>query len=241
MIGSRPYSATIPVSESLALSVPSYPGTWVTPSGPVPVPAVHRSAPATRCRRRRTRCRRRPRRGRCVLLQRRRHIQQAGFESDGACVCDPLHQEVVGVIERGQDAGVQAGRGAIARAGCPTAEKLVGPLGLYFWRNRGRRAAGCEVGARRPNRASFQGLVHALVGAVLLRGGRQDPLVLIAEAEPPHVEGGEPMQRGGGESDAVVGPHRPAARTRGTGDKDGPHAERPRTWVTKRSQDIGNS
>ena len=41
---------------------------------------------------------------------------------------------------------------------------------------------GGERGARRPNRAALQGLVHAFVGAVLLRMRGQDPLVLNAEA-----------------------------------------------------------
>ena len=47
------------------------------------------------------------------------------------------------------------------------------------------------------------------MGAVLLRLAGQDPLVLNAEAHPPHIELGEPVNAGGGEGDAIVGPDRP--------------------------------
>ena len=50
--------------------------------------------------------------------------------------------------------------------------------------------------------------MHALVRAVLLRVGRQDPLMLNPQAEPPHIERRQAVQRRGGEGHAVVGAHR---------------------------------
>ena len=84
---------------------------------------------------------------------------------------------------------------------------------------------GREGRARRSNRPALQRLVHALVGAVLLWVRGQDALVLNAQAEPPHVERREPMQRGGRERHAVVGPHRPRQPIFAEeAIEDGPHA-----------------
>ena len=47
--------------------------------------------------------------------------------------------------------------------------------------------------------------MHPLVGPVLLGTGRQNPLVLQAQPDPPHVELGEAVDARGGEGDAVVG------------------------------------
>ena len=47
--------------------------------------------------------------------------------------------------------------------------------------------------ARGPNRLGLQGLVHSLMGAVLLRVARANALVLNAQSHPPHVELREPM------------------------------------------------
>ena len=68
---------------------------------------------------------------------------------------------------------------------------------------------GRKIRPRRPNGTPFQGLVHALVGAVLLRVRGQDALVLNPQAQPPDVERGESVQRRGGERDAVVGANGP--------------------------------
>ena len=50
--------------------------------------------------------------------------------------------------------------------------------------------------------------MHPLVRAILLRVGRQNPLVLNPQAQPPHVERRQAMERGRGERHAVVGTNR---------------------------------
>src|SRR6266850_1952217 len=62
-------------------------------------------------------------------------------------------------------------------------------------------------GQRRPgwtNGLALEGLVHALVRAVLLRRGREDPLVLNAQAQPPDVERRQPVNAARGEGYPVV-------------------------------------
>ena len=51
----------------------------------------------------------------------------------------------------------------------------------------------------------LQGAMHPFVGAVLLWTRRQDPLVLNAQPDPPHVELREAVDAGGGERHPVVG------------------------------------
>jgi len=144
-----------------------------------------------------------------MLLERGREIEQPGLEANGAGVGDPLHEEVPGIFERGQCAGIRARRRAVERAGRPPAQKLVGPFVVVLLAKPVEGALlGRERRAGRPNRALLQRFVHALVGAVLLWVRRQDALVLNAEAEPPHVERREAVQRRRSEGDAVVGPHR---------------------------------
>ncbi len=53
--------------------------------------------------------------------------------------------------------------------------------------------------------------------------------MLDAEAQPPHVERGEPVQRGGGKRHAVIGPHGPRQPVFAEQPiEDGPHAGAPR-------------
>jgi len=51
--------------------------------------------------------------------------------------------------------------------------------------------------------------MHPFVSAILLGAGRQDPLMLNAQADPPHVEDREAVDTGGGKRHAVI-------RTNGT-------------------------
>ena len=51
--------------------------------------------------------------------------------------------------------------------------------------------------------------MHPLVGPVLLRMRREDPLVLNTQAEPPHIELGEPVNAGRGKGNPVVRADRP--------------------------------
>jgi hypothetical protein len=67
-----------------------------------------------------------------MLAKRGREVQQLGLEANGTGVGDALHDEVVGVFERGQCAGIRARRGAIAGAWRPAAKELVGPLVVVF-------------------------------------------------------------------------------------------------------------
>ena len=51
-----------------------------------------------------------------------------------------------------------------------------------------RALLGDDRGARGPNGIRLSRFVHAFMGAVLLRLAGQDPLMLNAEAHPPHIE-----------------------------------------------------
>src|SRR6266446_1749486 len=60
-----------------------------------------------------------------------------------------------------------------------------------------------------PRRRGLEGPMHPFVGAVLLRTGGQNPLVLNAQPDPPHVELREAVDAAGGERHAVVGANGP--------------------------------
>ena len=77
----------------------------------------------------------------------------------------------------------------------------------------------------RGGRIAFEGLVHALVGAIRLRLRGPDALELDAEPQPPDVELREAVDARGGEGDPVVGANgmRQAVVTEETLE-DGPHA-----------------
>ena len=66
-----------------------------------------------------------------------------------------------------------------------------------------------HVGGGRLRRFLLQREMHALVPPVLLRVPRLDPFDLNPEAQPPHRQLAEPVERmRGRERDAVVGPNR---------------------------------
>ena len=59
-----------------------------------------------------------------------------------------------------------------------------------------------------PDRATFDRSVHPLVGAVLLRSPRMNPVMLNPKAPPPYVEIRQAMDGPGGEGHPVVRPNR---------------------------------
>src|SRR5437870_1369985 len=66
----------------------------------------------------------------------------------------------------------------------------------------GQRCAGWT------NRIGLERLVHALVGAVLLRLARKDPLVLNPQPHPPHIQLRQSVNASRRERDAIVGADR---------------------------------
>src|SRR5262249_37412740 len=58
--------------------------------------------------------------------------------------------------------------------------------------------------ARWANGLTLESFVHALVSAILVRRGRENPLVPNAQALPPHVQLREPMNPGGREGHPIV-------------------------------------
>ena len=100
-------------------------------------------------------------------------------EEDGPRRGDPLDEEVAGVLERGQAAGVRARGWPIERRRRAPVERLVRPLLVEEAPERVEGALlGDDVGAWRLERIAFERLVHALMGAVLLRMRGQNALVL---------------------------------------------------------------
>jgi hypothetical protein len=121
-----------------------------------------------------------------MLLQGVGEKEQPLLQANGARVGDTLDEKVAGVFDRRQRA-------------------RVGPRGGVV--QRGRRPI-AQARLRRPTRLPLERLVHALVGAVLLRVGGQNPLVLDAESQPPDVQLREAVNAGGGEGHAVIGANR---------------------------------
>jgi len=76
---------------------------------------------------------------------------------------------------------------------------------------------GSERGAWGATGADFEGAMHALVRAILLRRRGVNALVLDPEAHPPDVELREPMDATGREGHTVVGPDRPRQPERAEG------------------------
>ncbi len=121
-----------------------------------------------------------------------------------------LHQEVAGVLERGQPLEIGARGGRVARARRLPAQGIVRPLVVV---QRPKAIEGALLGGERRTRgatgASLEGLVHPLVRPVLLGRGGVNALMLDPEAHPPDVELREAMDATRREGDAVVGPDGP--------------------------------
>ena len=114
-----------------------------------------------------------------------------------------------GYSSGGSCSGNGRGERPIERGGWAPAQGFVGAL-VVVQRPEGVEGAllGGERAAGRADRVGLQGLVHPLVGAVLLRVSRQDPLVLDPELQPPDIELGEAVDAAGGERHAVIGADR---------------------------------
>src|SRR6266550_1053639 len=111
-----------------------------------------------------------------------------------------------GILEGRQSVRVRSRRRSVPRCGSLLAEGLVRTLGVVLPLER------VEVPlldptavANRLDRFAFEGAMHPLVSAVLLRTTGTDPLMENAQAHPPDVEIGEPVDRGRRERDTVVG------------------------------------
>jgi len=100
------------------------------------------------------------------------------------------------MADRARRADAPGGPGVAARR-CRGGEGGKGPL------------LGDEIASRGADRLPLERLVHPFMGAVLLRMGGEDALVLNAEPQPPDVELRESMDAGGGEGHAVVGANGP--------------------------------
>ena len=125
-----------------------------------------------------------------MLLERVGDEEQAPLEAKGAGIGDALDDEVPGIFDRRQGAGVLAGGGPVERCRRPALQELVGALVVVLAAESIERPLlRGERGPGRPNRLALQRLVHPLVGPVLLGVGRQDPLVLNAQAEPLEFRG----------------------------------------------------
>jgi hypothetical protein len=144
-----------------------------------------------------------------MLLQGVGEKEQPLLQANGARVGDTLDEKVAGVFDRRQRARVGPRGGVVQRGRRPIAQGLVGPF-IIVETAEGIEGAllGGQARLRRPTRLPLERLVHALVGAVLLRVGGQNPLVLDAESQPPDVQLREAVNAGGGEGHAVIGANR---------------------------------
>src|SRR3990170_5422765 len=105
------------------------------------------------------------------------------------------------VLDRREAPGVPAGRRLVERGGRPAPEKLVWALVVVEDPEPVEGALlGGQVRLGGPRRRGLEGPMHPLVGPVLLGTGRQDPLVLNPEPDPPHVELREAVDAAAGET-----------------------------------------
>src|SRR5262249_31330119 len=131
--------------------------------------------------------------------------QQPLSEADGAGIGDALHDEVSGVLDGRQRPGVLASGRTVERCGSPAVQGLVRSLVVV---QPAESVKGPLLGdarrARWANGLTLESFVHALVSAILVRRGRENPLVPNAQAQPPHVQLREPMNPGGREGHPIV-------------------------------------
>jgi len=141
-----------------------------------------------------------------VLLERVREEEQALLEPDRPGVGHALGNVVARVLDRREVPRVRTGRRLVQRGGRPAPEKLVRALVVVEDTEAVEGALlGGQVPLRGPRGRGLEGPMHPFVGPVLLGTGGQDPLVLNAEADPPHVELRKAVDAGGGERHPVVG------------------------------------
>jgi hypothetical protein len=120
-----------------------------------------------------------------MLLQGVGEEEQPLLPANGARVGDTLDEEVARIFDRRQRARVGPRGWAVQCGRRPIAQGLVGPF-IIVETAEGIEDAllGGEARPRRPTRLSLERLVHALVGAVLLRVGEENPLVLDERTGP---------------------------------------------------------
>src|ERR1051326_6781679 len=93
----------------------------------------------------------------------------------------------------------RGGRGGVARGRRVLVEPLVGPHDVVLTPERVKGALLRGPGAAdRSHRLTFERAGHALMGAILLRPARVDPLILNPEPDPPHIEERQTVDRLGG-------------------------------------------
>jgi hypothetical protein len=135
--------------------------------------------------------------------------EQALLEPKGPGVGDALDEKVARILDRREPGVVRARRWPVQGRGRPPSQMLMRPLVVVLPSEEIEGPLlGGQRGARWPNGVGLEGLVHPLVGPVLLRVAREDALVLNPEAHPPHIQLRETVNAGRGERDAIVGADR---------------------------------
>src|SRR5438094_38930 len=123
-----------------------------------------------------------------VLLQGVGNEEQSLLEPERPRVRDALHDEMSGILDRRQRAGVEPRRRPIPRRRRGALEKLVRPLVVVLGAESIERALlRRERSAGRPNRLRLERLMHPFVRAVLLRRRGSGALMLNAESQPPDI------------------------------------------------------
>src|SRR5262245_35673778 len=111
-----------------------------------------------------------------------------------------------GVLEQRDSPSVRARRRAVERGWGTAAEKLVRPLLVVEEAEAIERPLlPGQVVLWRPGGRGLERAMHAIMGAVLLRMTRENPLVLNPQAHPPDIELREPVDPRGREGHAIVG------------------------------------
>jgi hypothetical protein len=140
-----------------------------------------------------------------LLLERVCDKEQTLLEADRPGVRDALGNVVARVLDGRDGPCVWTGRRLVERGGRSAAEELVRALVVVEDAESVEGALlGGQVTVGWPRGRRLEGPMHPRVGTVLLGAGGQDPLVLNAQPDPPHVELRQPVNAAGGKRHAVV-------------------------------------
>jgi len=132
---------------------------------------------------------------------------EPALPSDSTELGDPADLEMFGIYDWRRRVDEGDGRRLIKGSGCALVESLMGPL-LIEDSSEGVEGAllGGKAGTRWAGGFAFEGTVHALMPAVLLRFAGLDEFGCDAEADPPGGEGADASEGDrGGEGLSVVG------------------------------------
>src|SRR6266849_11062596 len=144
-----------------------------------------------------------------LLVERLGDEEQALLEPKRPGVRDALPDEMAGILDRRNGAGVAPRRRPIPRRGRGALEELVRPLVVVLSAEAIERALlGRERGSGRANRLRLERLMHPFVRAVLLRRRGAGALMLNAEPQPPDIELRQAVNPGRRERDTIVGANR---------------------------------